>query len=61
MQGTCVDLLSRRHGTRVPALSCEAAGKGLKELVGERGFEPPTPWSRTRYHYLLKPVEICWL
>jgi len=19
---------------------------GLKELVGERGFEPPTPWSR---------------
>ena len=19
-----------------------------KELVGERGFEPPTPWSRTR-------------
>src|SRR5437764_2350957 len=22
--------------------------KLLKELVGERGFEPPTPWSRTR-------------
>ena len=20
--------------------------KCLKELVGERGFEPPTPWSR---------------
>ena len=20
----------------------------LKRLVGERGFEPPTPWSRTR-------------
>jgi hypothetical protein len=20
----------------------------LKKLVGERGFEPPTPWSRTR-------------
>src|SRR5690349_9999090 len=22
--------------------------KQLKRLVGERGFEPPTPWSRTR-------------
>jgi hypothetical protein len=22
--------------------------KSLKGLVGERGFEPPTPWSRTR-------------
>src|SRR5580704_3632887 len=22
--------------------------KCLKRLVGERGFEPPTPWSRTR-------------
>jgi hypothetical protein len=22
--------------------------KCLKKLVGERGFEPPTPWSRTR-------------
>ena len=22
--------------------------KYLKILVGERGFEPPTPWSRTR-------------
>jgi hypothetical protein len=21
----------------------------LKTLVGERGFEPPTPWSRTRF------------
>jgi len=31
----------------------------LKRLVGERGFEPPTPWSRTRFHYLLKLVEFC--
>src|SRR5581483_2219109 len=23
-------------------------GRTLKRLVGERGFEPPTPWSRTR-------------
>jgi len=21
----------------------------LKTMVGERGFEPPTPWSRTRF------------
>jgi len=24
------------------------AGPDRKELVGERGFEPPTPWSRTK-------------
>ena len=29
----------------------------LKRLVGERGFEPPTPWSRTRFRHLLKSVE----
>src|SRR5262249_13233090 len=23
-------------------------GSLLKKLVGERGFEPPTPWARTR-------------
>jgi hypothetical protein len=28
----------------------------LKKLVRERGFEPPTPWSRTRFHGLLKSV-----
>src|SRR6266851_6781515 len=26
----------------------EARFISLKRLVGERGFEPPTPWSRTR-------------
>ena len=31
----------------------------LKRLVGERGFEPPTPWSRTRFQSLLKSVEFC--
>jgi hypothetical protein len=31
----------------------------LKRLVGERGFEPPTPWSRTRFKLLLKAVEFC--
>ena len=33
----------------------------LKIMVGERGFEPPTPWSRTRSKRLLKSVEICCL
>jgi hypothetical protein len=37
----------------------EIACKLLKELVGERGFEPPTPWSRTRFKDLLKAVGIC--
>jgi hypothetical protein len=27
----------------------EVQFKCLKRLVGERGFEPPTPWSRTRF------------
>ena len=26
----------------------ELAGRVEKKMVGERGFEPPTPWSRTR-------------
>jgi len=26
-------------------------------MVGARGFEPPTPWSRTRFDNLLKFVE----
>ena len=37
----------------------EVCFKCLKILVGERGFEPPTPWSRTRFQSLLKAVEIC--
>ena len=36
----------------------EVAFKSLKRLVGERGFEPPTPWSRTRFRILVKSVEI---
>jgi hypothetical protein len=32
--------------------------KWLKTMVGERGFEPPTPWSRTRFQLVLKSVEI---
>ena len=30
----------------------------LKIMVRERGFEPPTPWSRTKFQNLLKLVEI---
>jgi hypothetical protein len=33
--------------------------KCLKRLVGERGFEPPTPWSRTRFRRLLNAIEFC--
>jgi len=32
--------------------------KLLKRMVGERGFESPTPWSRTIFRHLLKSVEI---
>jgi hypothetical protein len=39
----------------------EVSGNLLKELVGERGFEPPTPWSRTRFSRPLKPAESCCL
>jgi hypothetical protein len=30
-----------------------------KRLVGKRGFEPPTPWSRTRFNRLAKSIESC--
>ena len=33
--------------------------KVLKTLVGERGFEPPTPWSRISFRQLWKSVEAC--
>jgi hypothetical protein len=29
-------------------------------MVGERGFEPPTPWSQTGFCGFLKCVEIEW-
>jgi len=31
----------------------------MKTLVGERGFEPPTPGPETRFRSILKLVEIC--
>jgi len=37
----------------------EVQFKCLKRLVGERGFEPPTPWSRTRFRRLLNSIETC--
>jgi hypothetical protein len=37
----------------------EVQFKCLKQLVGERGFEPPTPWSRTRFRRLLDSIEFC--
>src|SRR5437660_2739029 len=35
-------------GAPLGALAGSENRKLLKNLVGERGFEPPTPWSRTR-------------
>src|SRR5262249_34903005 len=32
-------------------------GNFLKRMVGARGFEPPTPWSRTRFQALLKDID----
>jgi len=37
----------------------EVQFKCLKRLVGERGFEPPTPWSRTRFRQSLNSIECC--
>jgi hypothetical protein len=37
----------------------EVMFKCLKIMVGERGFEPPTPWSRTRFRLLLNTTEFC--
>ena len=36
----------------------EVAFKCLKILVGERGFEPPTPWSRTRFTRSWNSIEL---
>jgi len=36
----------------------EVQFKCLKRLVGERGFEPPTSWSRTRFRRLLNVIEL---
>ena len=38
-----------------PRIHC----KLLKILVGERGFEPPTPWSRTRCSTRLSHSPTC--
>jgi hypothetical protein len=32
-------------------------GELLEKLVGERGFEPPTPWSRTRFGPLWNSID----
>src|SRR2546422_1607138 len=52
--GQLESLRSKLVGTQgVGRLSLVSQGRHkqlrwLKRLVGERGFEPPTPWSRTR-------------
>src|SRR5438270_5248990 len=37
----------------------EVAFVCLKRMVGERGFEPPTPWSRTRCSTRLSHSPTC--
>ena len=36
-----------------------SAGLGLGKMVGARGFEPPTPWSRTRCATRLRYAPTC--
>jgi hypothetical protein len=31
----------------------------LREVVGAKGFEPSTSWSRTRFQALLKSMKFC--
>jgi len=39
----------------------EARFKCLKKLVGERGFEPPTPWSRINHRNAISLIRLAWL
>src|SRR5207245_7865098 len=32
----------------------------LKRLVGERGFEPPTPWSRSNDRNIILLIRLAW-
>jgi hypothetical protein len=35
--------------------------RSLKGLVGERGFEPPTPWSRNNHGNTISLIRLAWL
>ena len=35
------------------------SGTDTRKMVGERGFEPPTPWSRTRCSTRLSHSPTC--
>jgi hypothetical protein len=37
----------------------DARDKSLKQMVGAKGFEPSTSWSRTRREDLLEPMDSC--
>ena len=43
----------------IAAVIARCPSGALQRMVGARGFEPPTPWSRTRFDTLLKLVEFC--
>jgi hypothetical protein len=38
----------------------EVGFKCLKKLVGERGFEPPTPWSRSNHRNTILLIRLAW-
>ena len=51
MEGEVVELrgfLSLNFAYSAVDENPETLSMCLKRLVGERGFDPPTPWSRTR-------------
>jgi hypothetical protein len=52
------ELVERRASAQQKPTGTIARTIAEKILVGERGFEPPTPWSRTRFKRLLKSVGI---
>jgi len=43
-----------------PRMSRLFVGKLLKTLVGERGFEPPTPWSRNDNLFVKLLIRLGW-
>ena len=44
-------------GALIPIIAAKHIPR--KRMVGARGFEPPTPWSRTKFQPPLKPVKFC--
>src|SRR5438128_10531250 len=64
--GQLESLRSKLVGTQgVGRLSLVSQGRHkqlrwLKRLVGERGFEPPTPWSRSNDRNIILLIRLAW-